>query len=310
MQRRYNSFGVYVRKRFSAPVFKVNIDAGFTCPNRDGTVGHGGCTYCNNESFKPDECRPARSVTEQINGGISYLSGRYGADHFIAYFQAYTNTYAPVNQLKALYTEALGNPSVMGLAIGTRPDSVDTEKLDMIGELAQKHFVLVEYGVQSTYEKTLKFMNRGHDYEKFLWAVDETKKRGIKVGGHMIVGFPSESVEETLESACAISNSGIEFLKIHQLQVIKDTPMGRDFAKEPFKVFQYDEYIDFLVRFIERLSPDLVLQRLFATAPDGILIAPKWGRSRHEILRDIETALHERDTWQGRHYKECINTIK
>jgi len=305
MQRRYNSFGAYVRRAFGSPVFKVNIDAGFTCPNRDGTVGLGGCTYCNNESFKPDECRPALSVRQQVENGIRYLSGRYGADRFIAYFQAYTNTYAPVDDLRRLYAEALSEPSVVGLAIGTRPDCVDAEKLDMLSELARDRFVLVEYGVQSTYEKSLKFMKRGHDYSKFLWAVEETQKRGIEAGGHMIVGFPSETEDETLESAGIISGSGIGFLKIHQLQVISETPMARDFRAKPFHVFGYDEYLDFLVRFIERLSPDVVLQRLFATAPDEILIAPKWGRSRHEILRDIEDALERLDTRQGRLYKQC-----
>lgn len=304
MQRRYNSFGSYVRRAFGSPVFKVNIDAGFTCPNRDGTVGRGGCTYCNNESFKPDECRPALSVREQVENGMRYLGGRYGADRFIAYFQAYTNTYAPVDDLRRLYAEALSEPSVVGLAIGTRPDCVDAEKLDMLAELARDRFVLVEYGVQSTYEKSLEFMRRGHDYSKFLWAVKETRARGLEAGGHMIVGFPSETPEETLDSAGIISASGIEFLKIHQLQVVKDTPMAGDFNREPFHVFGYDEYLDFVVRFIERLSPDIVLQRLFATAPDDILIAPKWGRSRHEILRDIEALLERLDTRQGRLYKE------
>jgi radical SAM protein (TIGR01212 family) len=303
MQRRYNAFGSYVRGAFGSPVFKVNIDAGFTCPNRDGTVGRGGCSYCNNESFKPEECRPALSVGEQVKNGIRYLSGRYGADRFIAYFQAYTNTYAPVDELRRLYREALSEPSVVGLAIGTRPDSVDAEKLDMLAELARDRFVLLEYGVQSTYEKSLEYMNRGHDYSKFLWAVAETRKRGLMAGGHMIVGFPSETEDETLRSASIISGSGIGFLKIHQLQVVKGTPMARQYEREPFNVFGYDEYIRFLVSFIERLSPDIVLQRLFATAPDEILIAPKWGRSRHEILRDIEAMLERLDTRQGRLYK-------
>ena len=304
MQRRYNSFGAYIRKTFDSAVFKVNIDAGFTCPNRDGTVGRGGCTYCNNESFKPDECRPTMSVKEQIKNGVNYVSSRYGADRFIAYFQAYTNTHASTAELLRLYSEALEDPAVVGLAIGTRPDCVDAEKLDMIAELARHRFVLLEYGIQSTYQKTLDFMNRGHDYDKFLWAVKETTSRGIKAGGHMIVGFPSETREETLESAGIISASGIEFLKVHQLQIIKDTPLARDFQKTPFELFRYEEYLDFLAHFIERLSPDIVLQRLFATAPDNILVAPKWGRSRHEILKDIEARLDALDTQQGRLYKE------
>lgn len=302
MCRRYNSFGSYIREVCGAPAFKVNIDAGFTCPNRDGTVGHGGCIYCNNDSFKPNECRPALSVHQQMQNGMKYLKGRYGAQRYIAYFQAYTNTYAPVDKLRQLYNEALAEPSVMGLAIGTRPDCVDARKLDMLAELASNHFVLMEYGIQSTYDKTLRYMKRGHDYAKFLWAVEETRKRGIHAGAHMIVGFPTETQDETLDSAGIISASGIGFLKIHQLQVIQHTPMAAGYESEPFHTFDYEEYLDFLARFIERLSPDIVLQRLFATAPDNILMAPRWGRSRHTILRDIESTLERLDTCQGRLY--------
>jgi len=306
MSQPYNSFGSYVRKRFGSPVFKTNIDAGFTCPNRDGTVATGGCTYCNNESFKPGACRPTLSVQEQVQNGIEYMGGRYGAKKFIAYFQAYTNTHAPVDHLRRLYTEALADPSVIGLAIGTRPDAMDAAKLDLLEEIARTHFVLVEYGLQSIHEATLKYINRGHDYQCFLDTVAATLKRpGLHVGGHLIVGFPTETRQQTLAMAEAMNQCGLEFLKIHQLQIIKDTPMAAEFAAHPFPVFEYEEYINFLAEFIDRLSPHIVLQRLFATAPDEILIAPKWGRSRHEILSDITARFRTLGTRQGRACSTC-----
>ena len=300
MDQPYNAFSSYVKKRFGHPLQKVNIDAGFTCPNRDGTLGTGGCSYCNNESFKPDDCRPTLSVTEQIQNGISYLSRRYGAKKFLAYFQAYTNTHAPVDKLRELYTEALREPSVIGLAIGTRPDCVDSEKLDLLEELAQKHFVLVEYGLQSVHDKTLRAINRGHDLSTFKNTVAETNKRGIETGAHMIVGFPTETRQETLEGAHFVSASGVGFVKIHQLQIIKGTPMARDYEREPFPVLGYEEYLWLVGEFLDRLSPDIVIQRLFATAPDDILIAPRWGHDRHQVLRDISAYMNEHGLYQGR----------
>lgn len=297
--RRYNSFGAFARERFGASVHKVNIDAGFTCPNRDGTVGVGGCIYCNNQSFRPSSCSPSISVAEQVRGGIEYLKRRYRAAKFLAYFQPYTNTYAPVANLEKLYREALDEPSVVGLAIGTRPDCIDEAKLDLLEGLSKTHFVLLEYGLQSIYEKSLRFINRGHDYDAFLKAVEMTNRRGIYTGAHMIVGFPTETKEEMLHMAEEVSTTGIGFLKIHQLQVVRDTPLAEHYGQRPFHVFGYEEYLDFVVDFLERLSPDIVIQRLFATAPDDMLIAPKWGRSRHEILKGIEKRLLERDTVQG-----------
>jgi radical SAM protein (TIGR01212 family) len=296
---RYNSFGSYVKRTFDTKVYKVNIDAGFTCPNRDGTVAVGGCTYCNNESFKPGTCRPTLTVTQQVSNGITYLGSRYGAKKYLAYFQAYTNTHASVDKLRELYSEALAHPDVIGLAIGTRPDCIDEAKLDLLAEISKTHYVLVEYGVQSVYDKTLKFINRGHDYETFLNAVNATRARGINTGAHLIVGLPTENREETLAMADIISEADIGFLKIHQLQIIKDTQMGQDYEDSPFKIYDYSEYLTLLVDFVERLRPDIVLQRMFATAPDEILIAPKWGRTRQQIIRDIELEFEKRDAHQG-----------
>lgn len=297
---RYNSFGSYLKKRFGQTVHKVNIDAGFTCPNRDGTVGFGGCIYCNNDSFRPSSCKPTLTVREQVRRGITYLRKRYGAERFIAYFQPYTNTYAPLAKLERLYREALEEPSVVGLAIGTRPDCIDEEKLLFLEDLAKDYFILIEYGLQSIYDKTLSFINRGHDYNAFLKALDMTAGRGIEIGAHIIVGFPTETREEMLTMAEEISQLPIHFLKIHQLQIIKNTVLAEIYERRPFPVFGYEEYLRFLIEFIERLSPDIVIQRLFATAPDNILIAPRWDRSRDEILRDLRILFERYDTFQGR----------
>ena len=228
---------------------------------------------------------------------------RYGAENFLVYFQPYTNTYAPVEQLETLFREALREPSVVGLAIGTRPDTIDHEKIKMLEDLASKYFILIEYGLQSIYDKSLKFINRGHDYQTFLNALEITKNRGILIGAHIIAGFPTETRDETLAMADDLSSLSIDFLKIHQLQVVKDTPLEEFYVKEPFHVFEYQEYLDFLADFIERLSPEIVLQRLFATAPDDILVAPLWGKNRHQILNDIEKNLEIRGTYQGKKYK-------
>lgn len=299
---RYNSFGSYLKKRFGRTVHKVNIDAGFTCPNRDGTVGVGGCIYCNNDSFRPNSCKPSMSVREQVRKGITYLKKRFKAERFIAYFQPYTNTYAPVAELERLYREALDESSVIGLAIGTRPDCVDEEKLMLLEDLAKDYFILIEYGLQSIYDKTLSFINRGHDYKTFLRALDMTVGRGIEIGAHVIVGFPTETRQEMLAMAEEISLLPIHFLKIHQLQIIKNTVLADIYSERAFHVFGYIEYLNFLVEFIERLSPKIVLQRLFATAPDEILIAPRWDRNRNEILRDLERLLEEYNTYQGHRF--------
>ncbi|MEW6002130.1 MAG: TIGR01212 family radical SAM protein [Nitrospirota bacterium] len=303
MSRRYNSFGTYIKKLFRTTVYKVNVDAGFTCPNRDGTIGTTGCIYCNNDSFRPNSCKPTLSLSEQIRNGITHIRKRYKAEKFLVYFQPYTNTYARVNELERLYKEALSEPSVIGLAIGTRPDTVDVEKIALLRILAERYFILIEYGLQSIYDKTLKFINRGHEYRTFLKALDMTKDRGIFIGAHVIVGFPTETREEMLSMADEISYLAVDFLKIHQLQVIKNTPLEIIYRENPFHIFDYEEYLDFVAEFIERLSPRIVLQRLFATAPDNILIAPQWGKSRQEILRDVEKRLEFKDTYQGRNMK-------
>jgi radical SAM protein (TIGR01212 family) len=303
MPRRYNSFGSYIKKHFGATVYKVNVDAGFTCPNRDGTIGSSGCIYCNNDSFRPNSCTPTFSLDEQIHNGIAHIRKRYKADKFLVYFQPYTNTYAPVHELEHLYMKALSEPSVVGLAIGTRPDAVDKKKIALLSALAEKYYILIEYGMQSMYDKTLQFIDRGHNYDTFLKALEITKNKGIFIGAHIIVGFPTETTKEMLSMADEVSCLPIDFLKIHQLQVIKNTPLEILHREKPFHTFGYEEYLEFIVEFLERLSQQIVLQRLFATAPDDILVAPRWGKSRQEILRDIEKLLESKNTYQGKMLK-------
>jgi radical SAM protein (TIGR01212 family) len=303
MSSRFNAFGPYLRKKFGARVYKVNVDAGFTCPNRDGTVGTTGCIYCNNDSFRPTGCKPETPLRDQIKRGISYLSMRYKAGKFLVYFQPFTNTYAPVDELEKLYREALSEPSILGLAIGTRPDCVDTEKIALIESLAKDHFIIVEYGLQSIYDKSLDYILRGHNYRTFLGALKLTVGKGIHIGAHIIVGLPTETRDETLAMADELSTLPLEFLKIHQLQVIKNTVLAEQYHLQPFHTFEYEEYLDFLVDFAERLSPDIVLQRLFATSPDEILIAPQWGKTRHQILLDIEERFEKRNAIQG---SKCV----
>jgi len=298
--RHYNTFGQYMKELYHRPVYKVNVDAGFTCPNRDGSLATGGCIYCNNDSFRPSACTSTASLHDQIEKGIPYLRSRYGAERFIVYFQPYTNTYASVHILEQLYREALDSPGVVGLAIGTRPDCIDEGKIALLETLSRDHFILVEYGLQSIYDKTLAFINRGHDYACFKNALALTTGRGLHVGAHLILGFPTETRKEMLDMADELSGLPIEFLKIHQLQVVKETALAELYAEKPFATFGYHEYIEMLADFLERLSPDIVLQRLFAAAPDEILIAPVWNKTRSELLLDLDVFMEQRGSYQGK----------
>jgi radical SAM protein (TIGR01212 family) len=301
--RHYNAFGQYMKDLYHTPVYKVNVDAGFTCPNRDGSLATGGCIYCNNDSFRPTACTSTDSLKKQIEQGIPYLRSRYRAEKFIVYFQPYTNTYASVDILERLYREALDQPGVIGLAIGTRPDCVDEEKISLLERLARDHFILVEYGLQSIHDRTLEFINRGHDYACFQKAVSMTTGRGIRIGAHLILGFPTETRADMLGMAPELSRQPIEFLKIHQLQIVKNTALEGLYAAKPFPTFGYREYIEMLADFLERLSPAIVIQRLFASAPDDILVAPVWNKTRSEFLNDLDVYLEERVTYQGKLYE-------
>ncbi len=304
MDRRYNNYNSYLKEKFGCRVHKVSVGVGFTCPNRDGNVAIGGCIYCNNDSFVPSYARSNLSLQDQIRTGMEYLKKRFKAEKFIIYFQAYTNTYDKIEKLEKLYREALDNENVVGLAIGTRSDCVDEEKIKLFEDLAKDWFVSIEYGIESIYDKTLEYMNRGHNYESIIDAIQITKEKGIHIGAHIIVGFPTETRDEMLLMADEISRLKIDFLKVHNLHVVKNTPLARMYAKDPFHVFNYEEYIDFISRFIEQLSPKIVLERLFTDTPQDLLIAPRWNKTHNEILRGIEMELERRNTYQGRLFKE------
>lgn len=305
--RRYNSYSGYFKREFGGRVQKLTIDAGFSCPNRDGTVGVGGCTYCNNDAFNPSYCTPQKSITQQINEGIDFHAVRYRrADRYLAYFQAYSNTYAPLEKLRTLYSEALSHPKVIGLVIGTRPDCVDEEKLNYFQQLSKKHYIALEYGVESCYNKTLELINRGHSYEQSVWAINETNNRGIRVGAHFIFGLPGETREQMLAQANTISKLPLHTVKFHQLQIIKGTIMEQQFRTNPemFNLFSMDEYFTFLSDFVERLNPNFVIERFTGEAPPRYLAVPPWGNLRtDQLMIAFEKVLEKRDTWQGRLFK-------
>lgn len=300
--RRYNDFPTYFRKLFSGRVQKVSIDAGFTCPNRDGSKGFGGCTYCNNKTFKPTYCGLDNSVSRQIQQGIDFFSKKYNSMKFLAYFQAYTNTYAPLSNLKMLYEEALKNPKIVGLVISTRPDSVNDELLDYLAELSQNVYVMLEFGLESHLNKTLKRINRGHTFEDSVTALEETAKRGINSAAHMILGLPGENRSDWLDQARIISQLPVNNLKLHQLQIHRGTVLERQFHENPdsFHLFSAEEYIDLVVDYLELLNPEIVVERFISQSPTEMLIAPKWGLKNFEFIAKVEKRLEVRDTWQGR----------
>lgn len=307
-ERRFNAYSNYFRRIYGARVQKVSIDAGFTCPNRDGEKGSGGCTYCNNDAFNPSYCLPSKSVTQQIKEGVEFHKWRYSeAVSYLAYFQAYSNTYAPLDILKKLYEEALTFSGVIGLIIGTRPDCIDDEKLAYLKNLSNNNYVSVEYGIESCNNKTLKRINRGHSFEEAEWAVRRTAELGINTGAHFILGLPGESREEMLDQASIISRLPLTTIKFHQLQIIKGTTMEKEFKDTPgdFEMFSWEEYLDFFVRFLERLNPEIVVERFTGEAPPRFLTSEGWGKKRtDQIVTLIEKRLEELDTWQGRLFED------
>jgi len=305
-ERRFNAYSNYFRSLYGARVQKVSIDAGFTCPNRDGTKGSGGCTYCLNDAFNPSYCVPSKSVTQQIEEGVEFHKWRYSeAVSYLAYFQAFSNTYAPLDKLKELYEEALSFNGVIGLIIGTRPDCIDEEKLAYIKELSQRCYVAVEYGIESCYNKTLKRINRGHSFEDAIRAVERTSELGINAGAHFIFGLPGESRAEMMNQVDIISRLPVKTVKFHQLQIIKGTVMEKEFRENPedFELFSWEEYLDFFISFLERLNPEIVVERFTGEAPPRFLTGEGWGKKRtDQIVSLIEKRLEESDTWQGKKY--------
>jgi uncharacterized protein len=304
--RRFNSYTEYIRKTFGGRIQKVVADAGFTCPNRDGSKGSGGCTYCNNDAFNPSYCNPVEPLHDQIAKGIKFHEVRYRrAERYLVYFQPYSNTYAPLNRLKQLYEEALSFPGVAGIVIGTRPDCMDEEKLEYLHELSERTYLQVEYGIESCYDETLLRINRGHDYKTSERMIHETCERGIRTGIHMIFGLPGESMDEMLKEADLLSVLPIHSIKFHQLQIVKGTRMEKEFIDHPddFHSFTLDGYIDFIIRFIEKLNPEVVIERFSGEVPPPLLHHSMWGLIRYDaVLRLIEAELERRNTFQGKYF--------
>jgi radical SAM protein (TIGR01212 family) len=306
--RRFNAFPDYFRKTFGERVQKVSIDAGFTCPNRDGSKGTGGCTYCNNKAFNPSYCLPEKAIRTQIEEGILFHKKRYRrVDSYIAYFQAYSNTYASIETLEKLYSEALGHKDIKGIIIGTRPDCVDGEKLDFLMEVSKRVYLAIEYGIESCYNKTLRRINRGHTFEDAVKALEGTASRGLNTGAHFIFGLPGETRREMLAEAEIISGLPLNTVKFHQLQIIKGTAMEDEFKMNPsdFELFTWEEYLDFIISFLERLTPGIVVEGFTGEAPPRYLAKEVWGKKRtDQIVSLIEKRLEELDTWQGKKYEQ------
>ena len=304
MKARYLNYNQVLKTEFTERVQKISINAGFTCPNRDGSKGTGGCTYCNNQTFSPEYCKPSRTISQQVEEGITFFHHKYAAQYYLAYFQSYTNTYDKIENLKAIYEEALSYPNVRGLVIGTRPDCVSDELLDYFAELAKTYYVMIEYGIESTCDKTLEFINRGHDFACAERAIRETARRGIKTGAHIILGLPTEDKSTIISHAQKLSQLPLTTLKIHQLQLVRGTKMAEQFAEHPewFKLYTAEEYCDLAIDFIEYLRPEIGIERFVSQSPKKLLIAPEWGLKNFEFLAKIEKRLEERDTWQARKY--------
>lgn len=302
-QKRYNDFSSFIKQQFNERVQKISLDTGFTCPNRDGTKGVGGCTYCNNNTFNPAYCKPNKSITQQLDEGIAFFSKKYKTQKYLAYFQAYTNTYADINLVKELYTEAINHPDVVGLVIGTRPDCINEDLIEFISSLSKNYFISLEFGVESTLNRTLKLVNRCHTFEETKAAYELANNKGIHLGAHMIIGLPGESREDILNHAKELSLLPIKTLKLHQLQVVKHTMMALQLKEQPemFNLFSADQYIDLITDFIALVRPDIIIERFISESPAHLLIAPKWnGLKNFEMVAKIEKKLIEKNLWQGK----------
>ena len=289
----YLDFGTWMRERFPYKVQKISIDAGFSCPNRDGKLSKGGCTFCNNESFNPSYCSPKESITEQIERGKKFFSKKYPDMKYLAYFQAYTNTYAPLAELQRMYEEALSVKDVVGIVIGTRPDCVEEALLDYLQQLNKRAFIIVEYGIESANDETLRKIRRGHTFACSRDTIERTHARGILTCGHVILGLPGEDAAESLRQAPLISSLPLDFLKIHQLQIVKGTALAMQYAQQPFHLYTVEEYIDLIIKYVSLLRKDLIFERFVSQCPPEILIAPKWGLKNYEFTNLLNNRLAE-----------------
>lgn len=302
--RPFNAYNEYFKRVFGGRVQKLSIDAGFSCPNRDGLLGTGGCSYCNNDAFNPSYCLPEKSISQQIEEGKQFHAWRYRRSlKYLAYFQAYSNTYAPLEILKQKYEEALAFPDIIGLVIGTRPDCIDDEKLAYFSTLSKTHYVILEYGIESVYDKSLIRINRGHTWQCAVNAIEKTANVGVRCGAHFIFGLPGESRMEMMNMANLINALPLDTVKFHQLQIIENTRMEDDYSvnASDYELFTEDEYIEFISEFTSKLKPSIVIERFSGEAPPRFVIAPQWGRVRaDELLRKIESYMNEQGLWQGK----------
>ena len=332
--RRFNSYSNYFTKQFGGRVQKISIDAGFSCPNRDGKISTGGCTFCINAAFNPSYCKPEKSIKQQIEEGIEFHQKRYRrANQYLAYFQPFSNTYKPLEELKSIYKQALEamsyqptqpidsirtasdrndmgckaleTPKIIGIVIGTRPDLIDEALLKYLSEIQKTHYVMLEYGVESVYDETLKRVNRGHDFATSEKAIRMTADHGIPCGAHFIFGLPGETKSMMLDAADIISRLPLTTVKFHQLQIFKGTKMAEEYLEHPehFHLFDLEEYIDFVIDFSERLNPAIVIERFAGEVPPRYLVSEPWMKLRYdEVLSRIEKRMEERNTWQGKEF--------
>lgn len=306
--RRFNSYNNYFTKQFGSRVQKISIDAGFSCPNRDGKISTGGCTFCSNDAFNPSYCKPEKSIRKQIEEGIEFHKRRYRrANKYLAYFQPFSNTYKPINELKDIYLQALAIPEIAGIVVGTRPDLVEAKVLQLLADISQTHYVMIEYGVESIYDTTLKHVNRGHDFGTAEKAINLTQQFGLPCGAHFIFGLPGETKTMMLDAARTISRLPLTTVKFHQLQIFKNTPMANEYQDHPehFHLFDLEEYIDFVIDFAERLNPAFVIERFAGEVPPRYLVSEPWMKLRYdEVLTRIEKRMEERATYQGRLFNQ------
>ena len=295
----YNDYGTWLRQRFPYKVQQISVAAGFTCPNRDGRMGTGGCIYCNNDSFNPSYCQREKSVKQQLVEGKEFFRRKYPEMRYMAYFQAFTNTYSTLDHLKSLYEEALDVEDVVGLVIGTRPDCIDDTLLDYLTQLARQTMVTLEYGIETANDDTLRLIRRGHDFQCVRDAVERTKGRGIVIGGHVILGLPGEDAEESVRQATIMSELGLDVLKIHQMQIIRGTRLAQMYAENPFHLYSPEEYSELIVRYLEHLSEDMVVERFASQSPKEMLIAPKWGLKNYELTNLIVNKMKREGRRQG-----------
>ena len=307
--KRYLDYSSFIKSTFGERVQKISLDIGFSCPNRDGSKGYGGCTYCNNNTFNPDYCEPTKSIKEQLEQGIAFFGKKYNSIHYLAYFQAYTNTYSDLDSLKKMYEEALNVDGVIGLVIGTRPDCISDEVIEYLSFLSKKYFISLEFGVESTNEKTLLSVNRCHTFEETKATFEKCKNKGFHLGAHIILGLPGEAKKDLLNHAFEVSKLPIDTLKMHHLQIVKNSVMAIQHKRNPenFNLFSSEDYIEFISNFISHLRPDIIIERFISETPQDLLIAPKWNNLKNfEVVAKIDKKLIEKNCWQGKYYTTDI----